>query len=59
MGGTIRGKTGGGEIDRAVVVNETVAVAAFFPSSITEDGATVHKAATGAPVQLQDTAPLK
>jgi len=54
-GGAIRGKASGGENERAVVVNVTVAVAAFFPSSVTGDGETVHVAWAGAPVQLQVT----
>jgi hypothetical protein len=59
IGGAIRGTNNGGENERAVVVNVTVAVAAFFPSSVTDDGETVHIAAVGAPVQLQVTVPLK
>jgi hypothetical protein len=54
-GGAIRGTNNGGENERAVVVSVTVAVAAFCPSRVTDDGETVHIAATGAPVQLQVT----
>ena len=55
IGGAIRGKASGGENERAVVVSVTVAVAAFFPSRVTDDGETVHIAAVGAPVQVQVT----
>jgi len=55
IGGAIRGKASGGANERAVVVNVTVTVAGFFPSSVTDDGETVHIAAVGAPVQLQVT----
>ena len=48
----------GGAIDRAVVATDTDAVAAFVPSSMTELGETVHVAASGAPVQANDTVPL-
>jgi hypothetical protein len=40
---------------RAVVVNVTVAVFAFVPSSVTEGGETEHVAAVGAPVQVHVT----
>ena len=55
IGGAYRGKAKGGANERAVVVNVTVAVATFFPSSVTGDGETVHVAWAGAPVQLQVT----
>jgi len=55
VGGAYRGKAKGGANERAVVVNVTVTVAGFFPSSVTDDGETVHIAAVGAPVQLQVT----
>jgi hypothetical protein len=54
-GGAERGMVGGNEDLRAVVFKLTVAFAAFVPSSITEEGETVHMAAGGAPVQLQVT----
>jgi hypothetical protein len=54
-GGTYRGKARGAEKPRAMVLNVTVAVAAFFPSSVTDDGETVHVAWAGAPVQLHVT----
>jgi hypothetical protein len=38
-----------------MVVNVTVAVAAFFPSSVTDDGETAQVAWGGAPVQLHVT----
>ena len=50
-GGAARGKTNGGDIACAVVVNATVIVAVCVPSSVTDDGETVHVAAVGAPVQ--------
>jgi hypothetical protein len=56
IGGNVRGKANGGENERAAVVSVTVAVAAFFPSRVTDDGETVHRAAVGAPVQVQVTA---
>ena len=59
IGGAIRGKANGGENECAVVVSVTVAFAALFPSTGTDDGKTVHVAATGAPVQVQATVPLK
>src|SRR6266478_813085 len=55
IGGAYRGKAKGGANERAAVVNVTVAVAAFFPSSVTGEGETVHVAWAGAPVQLQVT----
>ena len=55
IGGAYRGKAKGGEKTRAMVLNVTVAVAAFFPSSVTDDGETVHVAWGGAPVQLHIT----
>jgi hypothetical protein len=55
IGGTNRGTTNGGAKTRAIVVKVTVAVAAFFPSSVTDDGETVHVAWGGAPVQLHVT----
>ena len=55
IGGAYRGNTNGGENVRAVVVKVTVAVAACEPSRVTEEGATVHVAWAGAPVQLQIT----
>jgi len=55
IGGAYRGKAKGGEKTRAMVVSVAVAVAAFFPSSITDDGETVHVAWGGAPVQLHTT----
>jgi len=55
IGGAYRGKPNGGAKTRAIVVKVTVAVAAIFPSSVTEDGETVHVAAAGAPVQLHVT----
>ena len=55
IGGANRGTTNGGAKTRAIVVKVTVAVAAIFPSSVTEDGETVHVAAAGAPVQLHVT----
>jgi len=55
IGGAYLGKAKGGANERAVVVNVTVAVATFFPSSVTGDGETVHVAWAGAPVQLQVT----
>jgi hypothetical protein len=56
IGGPRRGKTSGGTTARAVVVNVTVAVAGFDPSSVTGDGETEHVAAAGVPIQLQVTA---
>src|SRR2546426_7167841 len=53
--GTPRGKTSGVANARAVVVNVTVAGAAFDPSRVTDDGETVQLAPIGAPVQLQVT----
>jgi hypothetical protein len=38
-----------------MVLNVTVAITAFFPSSVTDDGETVHVAWAGAPVQLHVT----
>ncbi len=55
IGGAYRGKNIGGANACAIVVNVTVAVAAFFPSSVTGDGETVQVAWAGAPVQLQVT----
>jgi len=55
IGGVYRGKAKGGTNERAAVVNVTVAVAAFFPSSVTGEGETAHVAWAGAPVQLQVT----
>jgi hypothetical protein len=55
IGGTYRGKARGAEKPRAMVLNVTVAIAAFFPSSVTDDGETVHVAWAGAPVQLHVT----
>jgi hypothetical protein len=54
-GGAARGQSSGGDIARAVVVKVTVAVAACVPSSVTDEGETLHTAAAGAPVQLQIT----
>jgi len=54
-GGTKRGMASGDENARVVVVRLTVAFAALVPSSVTEEGETVHVAAGGAPEQLQDT----
>ena len=59
IGGAYRGKNGGGENARAVVVNATVTLAVFVLLSVTVAGETVHMAAGGAPVQLQVTVPLK
>ena len=58
IGGAYRGKANGGEKLRATVLNVTVAVAVFFPSSVTDDGETVHVEWAGAPVQLQVTVPM-
>ena len=55
IGGAYRRNTNGGENARAVVVKVTVAVAACEPSRVTEEGATLHVAWAGAPVQLQIT----
>jgi hypothetical protein len=55
VGGACRGKNIGGENVRAIVVNVTVAVAAFEPSKVTVCGETVQLAAVGAPVQVQVT----
>src|SRR6266403_996517 len=55
IGGAYRGKNIGGANACAIVVNVTVAVAAFFPSSVTGDGETEQVAWAGAPVQLQVT----
>jgi hypothetical protein len=53
--GTNGGESTGGKTERAVVVNVTVAVAGFVPSSVLEGGETVHVACAGAPVQLHVT----
>jgi hypothetical protein len=53
--GAVRGESSGGDIERAVVVKVTVAVAACTPSSVAELGETVQVAAAGAPLQLQVT----
>jgi len=58
IGDPYRGKSGGGENARAVVVNVTVTLAAFVLLSVTVAGETVHMAAGGAPAQLQVTVPL-
>ena len=55
IGGANRGTTNGGAKTLAIVDKVTVAVAAFFPSSVTDDGEIVHVDAAGAPVQLQVT----
>jgi hypothetical protein len=44
IGGAYRGRPNGGEKPRAMVLSVTVAVATFFPSSVTDDGETVHVA---------------
>ena len=54
-GGAKRGTASGDENARAIVVKLTVAFAALVPSSVTEEGETVHVAAGGAPEQFQDT----
>jgi hypothetical protein len=38
-----------------MVLNVTVAVTAFFPSKVTDEGETEHVARSGAPVQLHVT----
>jgi hypothetical protein len=53
--GANRGVFAGGKKDRAVVVNVTVALVAFEPSSATEGGEIVQVAAVGALVQRQVT----
>jgi len=55
IGSTYRGKARGGKKLRAMVLNVTVAVAAFFPSKVTDEGETEHVAWGGAPVQLHVT----
>jgi len=55
IGGAYRGQPNGGTKTRVIVDKVTVAVAAFFPSSVTDDGEIVHVDAAGAPVQLQVT----
>jgi hypothetical protein len=55
IGGAYRGQSGGVTMARAMVLNVTVAVAAFVPSSFTDGGDTVQLVVAGAPVQLQVT----
>src|SRR5437588_952604 len=54
--GPYRGETTGGTNARGSVVKVTVALAVFDPSKTTDEGAAVHAAVGGAPVQLQLTA---
>jgi len=55
-GGASRGKTIGIANPRAIVINVTVALAAFDPSSVTDGGETVQLGPAGATMQLHLTA---
>ena len=55
IGGTYLGKSRGVAAVLAVVVNVTVAVAAFDPLRVTDEGETVQVAACGAPMQTHAT----